>query len=254
MKASPILDSPSGSHYTIPIVHSISRSFPYCFFAVSAAAAVLILCVNTMWGKSLPAHSGGGSVSEIVCALSEGDAQTRRDAAAALGRMGTAALASVPDILHACKDKDPHIRMNAAAVLGMMKESSAVPFLRSAMESNVDSDAHLAFSFSLAMIQHRGESSVQDLIGALRDGDRSVRERAALELGNFGSASETMVPHLIRAMKDDYPHVRAGAICTLRRLGPKAREAVPDLIMALKDKDSRVRSYSLTALEALRSR
>lgn len=80
---------------------------------------------------------------------------------------------------------------------------------------------------------------IETLIQALKDDEKSVRQTAAVLLGEFNPLVEKnikkIIPALISALKDDEWIVRRSAIGSLGWYGPYAKEAVPSLALALKD-------------------
>jgi len=86
----------------------------------------------------------------------------------------------------------------------------------------------------------------------LHDPDARARRKAALTLGNVGSADPAVVPALAGSLKDGDAGVRGEAVLALLKIGPAARAAVPGLTEAEKDPDDRVRAYAAKALEKVR--
>jgi HEAT repeat protein len=73
---------------------------------------------------------------------------------------------------------------------------------------------------------------VAELIAALRNGERSARESAAVVLGRMGTAADAAVPALVAALRDDDLGVSGEAECALGRIG---LAAVPALVAILQD-------------------
>jgi HEAT repeat protein len=97
-----------------------------------------------------------------------------------------------------------------------------------------------------------GGKPVDHWLQALRDPDPRARKKAAVKLGNVGSADPAVVPALAEALKDADAGVQAEAALALSRIGPAAHEAVPALTdVAQRGKDARVRACAAVALEKI---
>ena len=91
-------------------------------------------------------------------------------------------------------------------------------------------------------------------VAALHDPSPKLRRRAALALGNAGTADPAAVPALAEAVRDHDPAVRRAAVLCLLRIGPGARAAVPALEEAAhKDRDTRVRADAARALKTIQA-
>jgi hypothetical protein len=83
------------------------------------------------------------------------------------------------------------------------------------------------------------------LIEQLKDKDRYVRDYAAAELGELGTATVLVVVALYEALSDSEESV---AVRAARALGKLGANAVPILIEAMKDEKSEVRMLAAFAL------
>jgi hypothetical protein len=87
------------------------------------------------------------------------------------------------------------------------------------------------------------------LTTALRDGDWSVRKRAAESLGRMGPSAKAAVPALFALLSSEEDRDAArGALREIDAVGP---EALPALIKALEVDDGRVRYYAVFYLGKL---
>jgi HEAT repeat protein len=87
----------------------------------------------------------------------------------------------------------------------------------------------------------------------LHQGDARARKKAALKLGNLGTADPATIPALIDALRDADAAVRAEAALALLRIGPRAQDAVAALSEAAKDRNTAVRAAAQKALEKIQN-
>src|SRR5436190_1644907 len=101
--------------------------------------------------------------------LDSDDVAARREAAKALGELGSKAKESVPELITALKDNDGKVRREAARALWSMTD--------------------------------RAKDAVWDLINALHDPEADVRLNAAGALGDIGKDGRFAIAELARALK-----------------------------------------------------
>jgi HEAT repeat protein len=153
---------------------------------------------------------------------------TRRSAAFALGRIGSAALPATPELANCLHDSDASVRAMSAEALG-----------------------------DIVLALHGGGLSIWEAAGpalgkALADdADPRVRAAAAYALGAFGDRASSLAPALRAALHDAEPRVRRGAARALGRLSEGANDAVKDLCDLLKDSELLVRRDAVTALGSI---
>ncbi|KAF9343547.1 hypothetical protein BGX26_005570, partial [Mortierella sp. AD094] len=94
------------------------------------------------------------------------------------------------------------------------------------------------------------ESAIQALIGTLQHEDRSVRYDAANILGAQSTLSESTIQALIDALRDENLNVRDLAAKALRAQSTLSKSAIQSLIGALQDEDLTVRDSAAKALGA----
>src|ERR1700730_13646787 len=74
-----------------------------------------------------------------------------------------------------------------------------------------------------------GGQPVSYWLGALKDGDAKLRQKAVTKLGNVGTTDAAVFPALIEALRDADASVRREVVLALMKFGPDAKEAVPIL-------------------------
>ena len=153
--------------------------------------------------------------------LHDSDADIRRTAAQALGKIGNSS--ALGALIEGVSDHDPSVRESAAWALGQLSDADeAVRNLAGA-----------------------------PLAGLLEDPSVAVVHAAAEALGRVGAA-EPVVTRLVDQLHHRDPETRRGAARALR--GLEAVAAGPALLEALYDDDARVRQEALAALGELGDR
>lgn len=209
--------------------------------------------------------------------LSDGDANTRREAITALGKRGPGAVGAVPAIAGALDDPEPDIQEAAAGVLGRMGPGAkeAVPKLVVAMEDE-DPKVRYAAIWAIAQIGVEDPRFIPDLGLRAVDEMPAVRRHAATLLGLFGTKAKAAVPALMeafsmkplriyeeasaagaskderaRALMFDFETMLAcrAAAEALGQIGAEASAAIPLLTEALGDESAGI---ALAAEQALR--
>lgn len=103
-------------------------------------------------------------------------------------------------------------------------------------------------------LQAAVDPAVAQAVAALGDRDWRVRENAARELGEAGTADRAVVDALVAALGDDVSRVRRAAASALGVLGSKASRALPALVACFDDIDEGVIAAAATAVGAMGSR
>lgn len=120
-------------------------------------------------------------VTAFVRLLSDASADTRRQAAEALGE---SRLKSAPSgLLAASRDKNADVRQSVAQALGSIGDAKAVSTLK---EMLADGNADVREAAVEALGEIRDQSALEALVGALKSSDPAVRRAAAEALGQRG--------------------------------------------------------------------
>jgi len=217
---------------------------------------------------------GAAAVPTLIGVLAEPDAPLRREAAAALGRIGPDACAAVPALMTALKDATLKVRLAAATALGALGPDArvAIAALATAMKGS-----HLVLARLAAQALSRiGPTAVPTLVDLLASPDRYVRREAAWALGEIGPAAIGSVAGAAAlqpifspkkpAERSADSDQQATAVVPLRREDlieswppvalPAARsdaprDALTALTAALTDDDAKVRSAAALSLTRL---
>ena len=106
----------------------------------------------------------------------------------------------------------------------------------------------------MQLLGARGEAAhgaTRDLVVALRDPVREVRQAAALALGWMRARSPHAVEGLVCALQDRYSWVRSAAAISLGEIAIQHERSIKALSRALADKDPFVRGHAVDALSWL---
>jgi HEAT repeat protein len=135
-------------------------------------------------------------VQALIAKLEGADSDARRDAAKALGELGSEAKLAVPALTKRLNDRDAFVRRFAAESLGKIgaDAKSAVPKLSLAL-SDERKEVGLAAVEALTRI---GPPAIAALTSAVKDPnkDPQVRKKAAAGLGKIGTPAHSAVPTL----------------------------------------------------------
>ena len=187
----------------------------------------------------------------VLCKALEEDreASVRRQAAAALSRIGPDAVGSVTSLVRALSDRDPFVRRNSALALGQIgpRAAAAVDALAAIVESKEPEEIRMYAAEALAQISPAVEPAIPVLLRALKsDGNWRVRQRAIWALARLDNPEKAgLVPALTSILAETEVDTRLvrydSAIVLGIFLGPKASEQVIDVLEALlKDKEVQV--------------
>ena len=171
----------------------------------------------------------------------------RKDAAKALGK--TADIRAVPYLVEALlKDDDAETRENAAWALGQIGSETAISSLEAAMSDKIEA-VRLAAECAIVLIEKPGteQPHIKLLVTRLQSGDESQRVYAAQIFAMC--KVDGSISYLIEALNDVSASVRGKAACALGIIGD--RQAKTPLCKILKDgKDSiNVQESAIAALK-----
>jgi HEAT repeat protein len=135
------------------------------------------------------------------------------------------------------EDPQAQLRRSAASAIGRLGANgvSALPALERALNSDKDPKVRLAAGRAIGELGAGGASAVPTLTQALTDDkETEVRIAAARSIGKLGPAGAQGLPALLRALSNDKdPDVRIAAVKAMEELGPSAAPAIPALVNAL---------------------
>ena len=199
-------------------------------------------------------------VPPLIVALRDKDKYVPVRAEESLVRLGPVAVEPLIAALHS---KDEPNRPTIARILGKTKDVRSIEHLEKALDDPNPSLANEARGALLkvlpvalqdsrtdvrqkavTILQHIPDpTSVEPLIGALRDKNDIVRQRAAITLGSIGQPA---VKSLIGLIKDPDPGIRQIAAEQLGEI--RDTEALEPLLAALRDTDPDVQWWAAWAL------
>ena len=232
------------------------RNYVPMLCGIVLSLGLATLHVPVAHGKSV--HEETTSMAAWIMALKDSDAQQRKRAANAIGRMahGSVARQAAPALLKTLKDPDQGVRHEATLALSTMLRrlgpdgAMAIAPLVSLLADPAD-DIRVSAAMLLGAVswdrRHAGVA-VPALITALKDPYDHVREAAAKTLHQLDSAAAPAAPVLASLLRDPNTQVRSEAGDTLMRMGANAASAVPTLLRLLEDPDEHVKSQAAWAL------
>ena len=184
----------------------------------------------------------------------QADEGPRRNAAFALGKMGSFAADAVPALKRALeKDPSPKVREAAAFALGEITRESIkaatdpqlVPLLTQALKDEAWPVRRSA-AFALGCLEKDAAAAQEPLEAALRDAAPEVRQNAAWALGRVGPAA---LPKLREALRDGDAFVKRDAAQALNLFDPiPLRPALDDFLKLCHDDNSEVRRAAVAVL------
>src|SRR5207247_2612770 len=128
-----------------------------------------------------------------------------------LKKMGPKAKAAIPDLLEACKSKDAEVRRVAILAAGSVDRKDKT-VIATALALLTDADENVRIHAAARLTEMPLEAgSVPALIEALKDLNSTVRDHAALCLGNLGPEAVAAIPAL-RQLVNDPEGRRSGAV------------------------------------------
>jgi HEAT repeat protein len=201
------------------------------------------------------ASSAGVKVlPDLIELVKPGEAETRIQAASALGALGTEAAPAVANLTPMAIDSDPLVRVAGLQALGKIGPPSR-PALREIL-SNIGDSNTLVAKEAAQTIEKLRPLTTRDLPAlqtALQDTNPECRRFAVDTIGGLGPEAATAVPALTAALSDMDSSVRAAVALVLGKIGPPTASTISALDQALQDKDSAVRKNAVIALGRLSS-
>lgn len=221
------------------------------------------------------ARFGAQGVPALIDALKSDSPALQREAARALGRIGSDAKDAVPQLKtvfltagnasaeaaealgHIGKPAIPalvecvtspaaEVRKKAVQVLGTLG-ADAVPSLVDAL-ADKNADVRQAAAAALAPLRIGDKMVVLALAHGVHDSDQAVRRQCLTALQNLGPAARLAAPKLVAALKDSDGPNRLQIILVLQNLGEAEREVLPVAAGLLKDADPQIRQSAVNLL------
>jgi hypothetical protein len=184
-------------------------------------------------------------VPDLILSLENNDPIVRKEAAQALGCIGSEAAEAIPALSRTLGDEKRWVRIAASWALGQIGPE-AIPSLTQAL-GNQDASIRAAAAWSLGYMGPEAEEVIPVLSQALGDEDETVRQAVAWTLGEIGSAA---VPTLVQIVENEdlNENMRKSAAIALGYAGTEAEDAIPNLVLALEDESEEVRTGAKVAL------
>lgn len=234
---------------------------PRCARRCRASARIVLAAIALLAGacSADPGYQGRSS-RDWIRVLGDPDADTRADAANALGhvlRLQPRSPAVVDALIGALGDPDDQVRVAAGIALATegVRAPAALPGLVDVLRDSAHADVRSYAANILGTFGPAALTAAPALTAALNDADAGVRRAAAAALGQIGpaamSASPTAVPALARLARDPVEHVRLSTIEALLRVQAPLRIVLPVLETALADGTASVRAAAAQALGTL---
>lgn len=189
------------------------------------------------------------SLAAFIASLSDDSPDARRCAAKALGKMGSAAVSSIPALSKAMSDKDQGVRLTVIDALSRVGQEVSDKLRPAMLAATKDSSPQVreAGFKALNILKLKGPKVFAAVTAGVADKDDDVRLAAAAYVVDLKEPA-TAVPALIAMSRLDDEDQRAEALEAFSSLGPRAAKAVPRLIEMLEDPE---KSLQVTAAEAL---
>jgi HEAT repeat protein len=196
----------------------------------------------------------GRSAADWTHDLDAGDERARRNAAFALGKLGSAAGPTVPTLQRALTgDSSPKVREAAAFALGEIgqRATSLGKTVAGTLTTALGDEDPLVRRSALFALGSIGETTGarRDIEKLLDDKNAEVRQNAAWALGRMGSGA---IGSLGTALRDPDTLVKrdaAGALGFIAQLDPTGvRAALPNLAELAKHSDAEVKKAALAAI------
>jgi HEAT repeat protein len=231
---------------------TVAPALPHLIAAFDAALPELRGAAATGVGHFGPA--AGAAVPGLTkLVANDPDPDVRAHAARSLGQIAPTA----DEVVEACatvlgRDRAPAVRQAAAAVL-LLAGPAAVKGRPALVGALADGDATVRV-FAAGAVGQFGDdaTALPVLFGGLEHEDAAVRAEAAALLATIPSAHAAVVPALTRALGDPDPLVRLASAQALGQIGEPARPALQPLWRLIRDEDEAVREGALRAIKRIR--
>jgi HEAT repeat protein len=189
----------------------------------------------------------------IELVQSDESMSVRGEAANALGKIGPTAAAAVPALIAFLESTDGgYERTYAAQSLGYIAKQpdKVVPVLLTHMNQDAEPVVRQLSARSLGQFGADARPALADIIKAIKQGDKDMREAAMSALASI-PADKSSVPALTELLTDELDTARGAAAKSLGGAGTDAADAVPKLITLLNDTNADNRKAAATALGSI---
>ncbi len=206
-------------------------------------------------GGELKAWRLPAELSDLQRALREGVMAERIKAAGELGQYGTEARHVIPDLLRSAMGDDEGLRRASLASLVLIgkPQPDHLAQLEPLLLPGVPLEVRRHVLDSLAALGPDAKPASASIAGLLKDGDPTLRTRAARALGLLGPKNRDLVqPLLIEALRDTNADVSTAARQGLDALGLAPPSELKPLTAFLADPVDVVRRYALDALAGMK--
>ncbi len=196
-------------------------------------------------GASL-ANFGNGVLPVLTKELTDKMPERRRVAAYALGAMGPGAASAAEPLTNALAHEDAETRRLAARALGKIGPAakSSVSKLDAVLADKI---ASVRIEAALAMwFITKDATNVRVLVAALADDSPRVRDHACQALAVMKADANAAVDPVAKLLGDKDLRVRA--IMTLGEIGPASTKTLPDLKKLMQDKDGETQLHAAYAV------
>jgi HEAT repeat protein len=180
------------------------------------------------------------------------EAETRIQAASALGALGIDAAPAVANLSSMLTDSDPLVRVAGLQALGKIGAPSRQA-LREILSNMGDSNTLVAKEAAQTIDKLRPLTArdLPALKATLQDPNPETRRFAVDTIGSLGPEAATAAPALTAVLSDMDSSVRAAAALVLAKIGPPSASIISALDRAMQDKDVAVRKNAVIALGKL---
>lgn len=178
--------------------------------------------------------------ANLLNQLTSGDDQRAEAAALALADFGVKILPSLQGLLHS---PDPEVRWWATRALAELNTPQVAPLL---IKSLQDGDKTVRQCAALALSYRPHDTAITYLIAVLNDPDRLLAHLAADALVASGAAA---VPALLKVMQSDLQAARLEAVRALALIGDT--RAIPALFTALDEGSALIEYWADEGLQRM---
>ena len=217
-------------------------------------------------------HSVGGkdSVSQLLSALDDKDANIRAETIQVLRREGLSSATYVARLGELLSDAEGYsypvsadsvgsrpVKYEAVIALGEIgpKARAYLPKLRDILANDSNSDVRIAAAVALVQLDEQSKSAIRYLMDEAENASSEyLRSDAIQGLGRLGARAKMASPVLRRILRSDHSWIaRSSAADVLPAVGGPGGDNVDALIEALADGDPWVQMAALESLETIGS-